>query len=176
MLREARMKPQPVPGRILLPLIESCSLEEEPDLQRRWAALLANAASDGESSKVLPGYVEALRQLTPVQARLLEWLYSNVPNDEKHEDGPEWSDYESRDDVTGEFGLSRTDYDLLISDLARLQLVEGRRNLSYHTLRNMDQLAKLVAGRWDSRHKYDSVGLTTLGYHFIQACSPPKVR
>src|SRR5688572_12472225 len=40
LLNEARLQPQPVPGRILWPLLERSSLEEDEELRRRWATLL----------------------------------------------------------------------------------------------------------------------------------------
>ena len=45
MLRTAQLEPQPVPGRILFPLMQYASLEEDDDLRAKWTALLANASS-----------------------------------------------------------------------------------------------------------------------------------
>src|SRR5581483_8633125 len=64
--------PQPVPGRLLLPILEKGSLEEDGDLQQRWAALLANSAAQPEN--VLPAFVSILAELSPVEAALLERL------------------------------------------------------------------------------------------------------
>jgi hypothetical protein len=57
-----------VPLKVFMPLIENASLEEDDQLQDRWAALLANAATgDG----VLASYVETLKQLTKYEVDLL---------------------------------------------------------------------------------------------------------
>ncbi len=58
-----------VPLKIIHPMLEAASLEEEPTLQDLWASMLANAASDG--SGVLPSFPEILRQMTGVDAKLL---------------------------------------------------------------------------------------------------------
>src|SRR6266404_9326374 len=45
MAQEAGFTPQAVPPKILFPLLEGVSFEEDEDLHSMWAALLANAAS-----------------------------------------------------------------------------------------------------------------------------------
>lgn len=75
MLKEAGIAPNAVPPRLLLPILEGASIEDDEDLHSRWAALLANAASSPDS--VHPSYVEILKQLTPEDARLLDKLYDS---------------------------------------------------------------------------------------------------
>src|SRR5215472_13690291 len=45
MARDAGFTPQPVPPKILFPLLEGASFEDNEDLHDMWAALLANASS-----------------------------------------------------------------------------------------------------------------------------------
>src|SRR6266436_3114191 len=57
MAQEAGFTPQAVPPKILFPLLEGASFEENEELHTMWAALLANAASSenaGRVSKVVP--------------------------------------------------------------------------------------------------------------------------
>jgi hypothetical protein len=77
MLAEAGIRPGPVPLRTLLPLLQYASLENDEYLQERWAALLANAGRC-EDSELLPSFVEILRQLSPLEAHLLDRMYSRV--------------------------------------------------------------------------------------------------
>src|SRR4051794_39873173 len=44
MLLQAHVKPESVPLRLLLPLLDGASLEDEENLSTKWAALLANSA------------------------------------------------------------------------------------------------------------------------------------
>jgi hypothetical protein len=73
MLDAAGLEPHQVPFRTLVPLVESASLEDDDELTERWAALLANAA--GGQEHVPPSFPNVLRELEPVQARLLDTLY-----------------------------------------------------------------------------------------------------
>jgi len=75
MLHDAGLEPQQVPPRLLVPILQDGSLEDDPDLHARWAALLANAASLAHGAKIIPAFAEILRQITPVQARLVQWMY-----------------------------------------------------------------------------------------------------
>lgn len=66
------LKLKPVPLKTLLPILEFASVEEDEDLHSRWANLLANSAMDGD--RVRPFFPDALRQLGPVEARLLDYM------------------------------------------------------------------------------------------------------
>jgi hypothetical protein len=79
-LKAVDREPQPVEPKILLPLVQAASLEADPVLIERWAALLANAADPAQRVTVQPGFVEVLRQLTPTDARVLEHIYQNQPD------------------------------------------------------------------------------------------------
>jgi hypothetical protein len=63
--------PVTVPTKILIPLIEKCSIEDEEDMIDRWANLLAASAS---GVNVPPSYVQTLADLSPTAARLLDQL------------------------------------------------------------------------------------------------------
>lgn len=75
-LAQAGQEPQRVSGRILFDLVQHASIEEDENLHGKWVALLANAGSPTEANKVLPSYVDTLRQLTPKQAEMLDWMHS----------------------------------------------------------------------------------------------------
>src|SRR5216684_2604879 len=51
MAEKAGFTPQAVPPKILFPLLEGASFEENENLHDMWAALLANAASPGHAEK-----------------------------------------------------------------------------------------------------------------------------
>ena len=59
-----------VPLKQLLPILEYASVEDDTDLHDRWANLLTNAAVD--SSRVRMFFPDALRQLGPREAQLLD--------------------------------------------------------------------------------------------------------
>jgi hypothetical protein len=74
-LKEAGLQPKAVPLKIIHPLLESASLEEEPDLRELWANLLSNAADSREINPVHPIFISILNNLTSSEAKFLNALY-----------------------------------------------------------------------------------------------------
>ena len=72
-LEEAKKPVDPVPPRLLLPIIDSASLEDNPTLQEMWSGLLASASDQADNMS--PSYVETLKALTPIEARSIKVLY-----------------------------------------------------------------------------------------------------
>lgn len=75
LLEDAGRPINAVPPRLLLPIIESASLENNPTIQEMWSGLLASASE--RADEMSPSYVEVLKQLTPVEARCLKVLYDH---------------------------------------------------------------------------------------------------
>lgn len=150
----------PVPGRLLFPILEHASVEEDEELRRRWSALLAKAGTAGLQDRLLPGYAEVLRQLTPLEAEILDWLY-RLHDVVLSENRKVWGDV-LHTQVEKQFGLTFQDYNLLMADLHRLQLIDGRRHVE-----------SAYGGTWTSASVYSTIGLTTLGIAFVEACKFP---
>jgi hypothetical protein len=75
-LYEAKIEPQPVPLKLLKPIVENASLEDDDALQDIWANLLANAADPRPSAhKVLPSFPAILKELTSVDVKFLNQFY-----------------------------------------------------------------------------------------------------
>src|SRR6266478_6312148 len=62
MAKEAGFTPKSVPIKLLFPLLEGASLEEDEDLHTMWAALLANAAMPENARNVRPAFISVLKQ------------------------------------------------------------------------------------------------------------------
>ena len=73
MAQEAGFTPQAVPPKILFPLLEGASFEEDEDLHTMWAALLANAASTENVVKVRPGFIRKETQIVTLAAAPCLW-------------------------------------------------------------------------------------------------------
>jgi hypothetical protein len=78
MVHDAGFPPKAVPIKLLFPLLEGASLEENDDLHTMWAALLANAASENSTRVVRPLFTSILRQMSPDDARVLNLLVERV--------------------------------------------------------------------------------------------------
>jgi hypothetical protein len=166
MLETAGLAPGAVPAKQLVPLLELASLEEPEDeeMQARWAALLANAAADGETPDVWPSFPRILSELSPVEAQLLDGLAAQ-------EDGAQI--LEAFLEVAG---LPLTDgrpeqypYGVYVDNLERLQVIRVLR-----PDRALQALARKVSDRPTMMNNWTYVHLTALGRAFVAACSPPR--
>jgi|ERR1035441_3310510 hypothetical protein len=73
-LAEAGVSPKEVPLKIIHPALEAASLEEDPDLQVIWSALLANAADPRQARKVTAPFIPMLKEMTPATVKFLDAL------------------------------------------------------------------------------------------------------
>jgi hypothetical protein len=147
-LEQAGLSPKVVPMRTLAPLIEGASLEDDESLGDRWASLLANAASGSQS--VPPSFPGVLRELDPVGAQLLDYVYEThmqlAPDLRPH----------FAADVTraqGEMALSDVELEFHVDNLIRLRLITS---------------PGLFGGGSNMKH----VSLTQFGRSFVRACRP----
>lgn len=75
-LQQAALEEKPVPPRLLLPIIENSSVEDDDSLQARWAGLLASASQYGDL--ISASFVETLKQCTPHEAVQFDDLCRNT--------------------------------------------------------------------------------------------------
>jgi hypothetical protein len=66
-----------VPGRILLPTLEHSSVEEDAELRKVWAQLLASAAMPDPQEPVLTAYPHILAELTPLEVKILDFVLAD---------------------------------------------------------------------------------------------------
>lgn len=78
MLQAMGIEAQQVPLKVLLPILQNAALEEDNDLQDRWAALLANHAIGKYVDTVFP---EVLRQLSSPDAHLIRRCFYQLLNE-----------------------------------------------------------------------------------------------
>lgn len=71
-LREAGLPANAVPTRLLFPIADASSIEDNETLQEMWAGLLATASQQTDSAS--PSFIETLKQLAPDDARHLELI------------------------------------------------------------------------------------------------------
>jgi hypothetical protein len=158
MLDAVGAEPASVPLRVLAPLLENASLEDDDFLSNAWAALLANAANSKRQVDVEPSFCEILKQLSVVQARILRKVYEHtvpdIPRSEWLRKGV------AKSKIMSEFMLSEDQYDVATDNLYRLQLCGNSTD---------DQAGKLTMTF------KGAVCLLGFGYAFVTACTPPKV-
>jgi hypothetical protein len=62
----------------LVPLLEAASLQDDPTLAEKWAALLANAADPLSRLDITPVYADILRQLSSQEVKVLDMLFNEA--------------------------------------------------------------------------------------------------
>jgi len=192
MLDDAGLPANAVSPKLLVPLLENASLEDDPEeaadpeaaeaMQQRWAALLANAAAGELGASVSLAFPTILAELEPIEARIIDELTSV--------EAPEEIDIWGLRMAVGLDAAEepvRTASLAHIDNLERLRLVTVRRpdnyleNLSTYLLR--DQSGDSASGLYPSRafgtpqvplpERRELVTLTELGRAFVRACKPP---
>ena len=153
MAQKAGFTPQTVPPKILFPLLEGVSLEDNDHLHTMWAALLANAASPTDSSTVRPGFIALLKEMCGDEATILKFVFDSVhksvsKNWQKHSVSLE----EIKEMYEKEFRPASGD------------------DITFYTALDSLEAAELIR----TSNLGTAWGLTSRGYHFIMSCSPPK--
>jgi Abortive infection alpha len=171
MLQDAGIAPHTVSPKILFPLLEGASLEENEDLHTMWAALLANASSPDHAEAGRPGFIAILTQMTPDEAAMLNWIHDHAKSkefclpyglDQPISQSTVLAAYASLG-----FGMvvDRTPTGKVVSGIASVWQIEP-------CLSNLEA-AQLIRSRY-ARNKSRTVSLTYLGYLFVDCCREPR--
>jgi hypothetical protein len=150
------IEPKRVLPKVVAPILEAGSLEEEDELKGQWAALLPSAASDPE--KVPPAFPRILSELSTVEARILEWLTTRVDRQVG------W--VATGEEIRAAHHLATWKYDVLMGNLVRLNLCRPSQNPDL-----FDDDNTRGSTEWLS---YQQVEFTRLGWAFVYACRGPR--
>ena len=74
-LTELNLEPTVFKPKILLPLIEQASLEDDEDLTKKWMGLLASSVT---GNSIHPSYPRILSELVQSEAKIIDCLYSSA--------------------------------------------------------------------------------------------------
>lgn len=148
---------RPVPLNIVIPLLQAAGIEENDDLQDRWAALLVNASNASFRLEVRRSYISILEQLTSFDVLVLDAIYS-LPFAATQHDGivaadlPNFPRIPSNDQT--ELPQPNEELLLSLSNLARLGCIRP-------------------AGTWGGGESYARINPTVAGRAFVDACHLP---
>lgn len=171
-LEDKKIEPKSVEMKLLKPILEYSSLEEEDsELREKWISLLASAAS-GQSVRV--DYPAILSQLSSTEVRILDLLYG-IPatgRSKAHElmIGP----------LKSKFDPKSEDLEQSIRTLLRLQLCEFhlRQPIPPQFNNMMEMLIEIirqieVVKESQQLNPKGFLCLTALGRGFVKACKGP---
>jgi hypothetical protein len=161
MAKDAGLTPKAVPIKVLFPLLEGASLEENEDLHDMWAALLANAASPETADKVRPGFIAILKQMAPDEAYFLNEVYSEQIK-QRHGD-PLTFVLEGAGNIVNKLLRSKP-----TEAIAELEMcVDG--------LESLRLVTQVGSGSMGFKFKVGNMNysVTRRGIAFLEACRPP---
>ena len=162
MIAEAGFEPNTVPLKIMVPILQGASLEDNDDLQDMWAAMLANAAE--EPAEVPLIFPEILRQLSVEEVKSLQYVYSLsvFENDSEHlyEKFERYFLKSSADILANRGAFQRA-----IDNLTRLGIIADVRDPNIVRTQRFFQ-----DWTWKPANAFQ---IRSLGLQLIRACQPP---
>jgi len=74
-VRDTGKEPKVLPSKVLEPLINEASREDDPDIQMMWSNLLANVLTEDQSLSLQRNAIEILGRMSNAEAKLLNSIY-----------------------------------------------------------------------------------------------------
>jgi hypothetical protein len=153
--RALQGKTIPVPLRLAYPMLQAASLEDDEILQELWANLIANAMDPAHNEKVLPAFVELLKQLSADEGLII----ASIPERMKQNNW-NWLLF-MRDETMDQDGKSQMQK---LNEWILFLPVKNGRNVAVYA-ENLLRLQILTD------HRIDCVALTDFGAAFIRECT-----
>lgn len=145
-----------IPLKVLVPIIQNSSLEEDESMQNKWSNMLANAATG--SVEISPNYAAILNELSAVEVSILEKIYSEVNKEINYAKRKELQFDASK--LKSMLSVSDEKMDLIIENLYRLNLLQAPAGHG------------IMVGEYKYALRTTKIfEFTTLGYEFVRACS-----
>ena len=163
-LFDQSIEPERVPLKILAPILEAGSLEEDDSMASRWSSLLASAADPKRKANVLPSFPEILKQLSPLEARILDLIFEMINQNSIPRN--EWLSRGAKGPSVQSFlSLSAQDFEVAIDNLYRLRLCAPPSTF-LDFVDNKEHRFQLSTK--------ELICITELGYSFVSACRTSK--
>jgi hypothetical protein len=147
MLKERGINTKKVSLKVMAPLLEECSLEDDENLQKKWAALLANTVSENSIIKTNI-FTSTLKEITTEDAEVFQVIFEHCTIRTPSEKGFEVT--HSRRAISPDAFKDYPEIDLIFDNLKRLRLI---REITTH---GSDRVPVVVS---------------ELGMKFMAACS-----
>lgn len=150
-----------VPPKFALPILENASLEEDDNLQKIWARLLANAMDPKFSPALRMSYIEIIKSLAPLDVKMLKVFYDTLKAD-KSINWDNILDYSlKKEQICTILNISSHEYEVSVFNLFRAQclapaILTGGVSLG-------DEPLTVYKGS-------KAVTMTPLGVDFVKSC------
>ena len=151
-----------VPPKLALPIIEEATLEDDLSLQHLWNHLLANAMDAEFNDDIRYGFIDMIKGITGVEAKLLNEFYEVLNRESKINPIENVNQYSlKKEQIMEIIGISASDYAIAANNLMRMQL------LSPAILKGGVSMGNEPMTIYKG---IDAVTLTPLSVKFVEAC------
>ena len=151
-----------VPPKLGLPIIEEATLEDDPTLQYLWNHLLANAMNPKFNDDIRYGFIDMIKGITGIEARLLSEFYNVLKRENKIDPIENVNQHTvKKEQFVKILSISASDYAIAANNLMRMQLLAPA--ILTGGMSFGDEPATIYKG-------IDMVTLTPLSIKFIEAC------
>lgn len=151
--KSADIDPQTIRFPLFKEIVERASVEDDDELQDRWANLLSNAADPRHDAEVLPAFPDILRQLSTPEATFLDELFEVSTDQNRFASAP--------------IEIAP----ILFENLHRLGLVIREHERTVPTAAMLDARALTISM---GQTPQELCFLSELGTAFVAACRAPK--
>lgn len=189
-LEEKNLDPKKVELKILVPMLEFSSLEEDENLQKRWANLIANIVTLEGNLLLKQNSLDILKKISSEEAKFLDHLFIQIKNQrytkfEKQRTYQVSTKYTKPEDYPLHSFLfkvsklsiinnitTQAELDLMLSNLVALGLVKWAPQVDVISAEKSytdpdDTSLNIDIDIYDS----ESITITNLGYEFVKLCS-----
>lgn len=151
-----------IPLKFAVPLLEAASLEDDDDLQDLWAKLIVNSAIETSGVIINRTFIDILERLSPMEAKILNVVYS-IPYDDMHHHGVDTRNLPESAKAFPEKS-------------ANIERVEPAEEVKL-ALANLDRLGCISVSRsMGGGQLFGTLNPTLLGKRFVEACKLPSER
>jgi Abortive infection alpha len=185
-LTELNLEPTVHKPKILLPLIEQASLEDDEDLTKKWMGLLASSVT---GNSIHPSYPRILSEIVQSEAKIIDCLYSSETAIENLKGAESINEVAKRRQITKQFrlkflkesvALDDEEFSRSIDNLLRVRLcIHPEEYENYEVVvdtslnnNDLDVDTESITNRYTDT---GAIRLTNLGKSFVKACSGPQV-
>ena len=110
-----------VPPKFSLPIIENASLEDDDELQKLWAIMLANAMNPTFTVNMRTAFIDIIKSLTTLDVKILKTFYEAL----KQNSTIDWNNVLNyslkREQICQLLSMSQEDYEVSVFNLFRVQ-------------------------------------------------------
>lgn len=143
-----------IPLKLGIPLLEAASLEDDDYLQDLWVNLLVNASDIDSGIELQRSYIDILERLSPLEARLMNMLYS-LPYEE-------YQHTPIRTEALPSGFINKEEMEPGVEPLPEVKLA----------LANLTRLGCIAPSKtFGGGEHFSQVNLTFLGKMFVDACN-----